>query len=299
MSTQKKLSEEILFEESFQRLEAERLAIPSDKVILVNLDVPQATSTAFAVVPILESYREQIVKRLPDFDITRFDKIEEYARGLSHANVLYSMATNPPDDLKSVYEAGLHLREIFHADIVSLTARGFIHVNAIRDYKGLVGYRNVATELQLLATVLKASSVVTEGKCATSSEEIERALQIVARLLRVAGERELSPAAVASATDTRNRAFTLFTNAYDDARRAIIYLRWHEGDASEIIPSLYAGRGGTKKKSAVEEKVPAPVASGVQTNVPDAASKDTTVTSANISGVKSRTNTAENGPFMV
>jgi hypothetical protein len=27
-----------------------------------------------------------------------------------------------------------------------------------------------------------------------------------------------------------------------------MFLRWHEGDAAVIAPSLYAGRGGRKKK---------------------------------------------------
>jgi hypothetical protein len=35
-------------------------------------------------------------------------------------------------------------------------------------------------------------------------------------------------------TDTRNRAFTLLIEAYDDARRAVQYIRYHENDAETI-----------------------------------------------------------------
>ena len=40
------------------------------------------------------------------------------------------------------------------------------------------------------------------------------------------------------------RAFTLFSRAYDATRGAVTYLRWNEGDADDIAPSLYKGREG-------------------------------------------------------
>jgi len=36
--------------------------------------------------------------------------------------------------------------------------------------------------------------------------------------------------------------------AYDEARRAVVFLRWHQDDADTITPSLYAGRGKGKGK---------------------------------------------------
>ncbi len=47
----------------------------------------------------------------------------------------------------------------------------------------------------------------------------------------------------------RARAFTLFSRAYDQVRRAVNVLRWDEGDADSIAPSLYAGRGGRGKSA--------------------------------------------------
>ena len=35
-------------------------------------------------------------------------------------------------------------------------------------------------------------------------------------------------------------------NAYDACRRAVSYLRWNEGDADAIAPSLFARGGGRK-----------------------------------------------------
>ena len=55
----------------------------------------------------------------------------------------------------------------------------------------------------------------------------------------------------------RARAYTLF---YDDARRAVIFLRWHEGDADSIAPSLHPGKSASKKKPADEPNVTPPAA---------------------------------------
>ncbi|MFS8069892.1 MAG: hypothetical protein ACMG6S_26300, partial [Byssovorax sp.] len=54
----------------------------------------------------------------------------------------------------------------------------------------------------------------------------------------------------AEAADRKLRAFTLFTNAYDQVRRGVMYLRWDEGDADSLAPSLYKGRGGPRGASA-------------------------------------------------
>ena len=49
------------------------------------------------------------------------------------------------------------------------------------------------------------------------------------------------------ATADRTRAFVLFVRCYDEIRRAVSFLRWNEGDADTLVPSLYAGRGGRGK----------------------------------------------------
>lgn len=41
----------------------------------------------------------------------------------------------------------------------------------------------------------------------------------------------------------RQRAFTLLVSSYDEARRAVSFLRWHEQDLESIAPSLWSGRG--------------------------------------------------------
>jgi hypothetical protein len=106
----------------------------------------------------------------------------------------------------------------------------------------------------MLVNVFKASWAQIQGKCAVTESELARGGKLVAWLMEVVGLREQGPAERAKSTDMRVRAFTLFTRTYDDARRAVGFLRWKRADVDDIIPSLYAGRSngrtGTAKKAA-------------------------------------------------
>lgn len=103
------------------------------------------------------------------------------------------VATQPPDDLQAFHEEGVSLRETLYADVVTLIRRGFINEATIKDLKGPNGYKNVATDLQILASLLKDNWAQIEGKCAVQMAELEHALKLAARILRVVGLREQGP----------------------------------------------------------------------------------------------------------
>ena len=72
------------------------------------------------------------------------------------------------------------------------------------------------------------------------------------------GIREQMPELQAAAARDRQAAYSLFIEAYDEVRAAIAYVRRREDDVDTIMPSLYAGRNGGKRKPAVDEPKPTP-----------------------------------------
>jgi hypothetical protein len=84
-------------------------------------------------------------------------------------------------------------------------------------------------------------------------------------LLAAVGLREQGAISTGEAARLRQKAYTFFVRAYEDARRAVVYLRAAEGDADEIAPSLYAGRGGSRRRPSEE----APVNGAAQQGTPD------------------------------
>jgi hypothetical protein len=246
-------------------------ALMPDDIVQVNLDIASAVSTVFGLLPKLRAHRDDITDTLIGFNLEQFDRLEDYAMALSHSNTQHFIATQPPDELQEVRDEGVEVRKRLLADVNTLIGRGYLNAASIKDLKGPVGYKNIATDLQILAAVLKDNWSTIQGKCAVQPSELNRVLKLAARILRVVGLREQRPATIAAAADIRMRAFTQFIRAYDNARRAIIYLRWHECDADEIAPSLYAGRSNSRKKTvdaAKKDAMPAPATGDAITNLP-------------------------------
>jgi hypothetical protein len=104
--------------------------------------VGSAVSVVLAVVARLQGLREEIVKKLLDFNITRFDELDDRALSLQFAHTDYVLATKPSDHIKEQYEEGLKLRNVFHADISALALRGLVNGDALKEYTGNVGFKN-------------------------------------------------------------------------------------------------------------------------------------------------------------
>ncbi|HEX5657994.1 MAG TPA: hypothetical protein VFX59_12400 [Polyangiales bacterium] len=103
-------------------------------------------------------------------------------------------------------------------------------------------------DLSLLTDAVQRRWAELKGKTAIQLEELLQAEALATSILRAVGEKEQAPAVAAEATAKRARAFTLFVTAYDEVRRAVTYLRWEDGDADAIAPSLYQARATSRRK---------------------------------------------------
>jgi hypothetical protein len=257
----------MLFEEPFNAIQPEMNALSPAELVPITIDVLAAAITVLGVQSGILAFQDSIAK-LPDFDVGLPAKLSVYAMALSHADTLWSMASAPASAIKPLSDEGVALRETLFADASTLVVRKLMDGNQLKDLKGPVGYKNLAHDLQVLVQAFRNSMETVQGKCATTPAELLRAEQIAALLMKLVGIQEQGPANAAAASDVRNRAFTLFINAYDQIRRALIYLRWKQNDVEKIAPSLYLGRGGGKKTTDVPS--PTPPAPGPTPQTPPA-----------------------------
>jgi hypothetical protein len=240
---------EVLFEEPYARLLPEFKALAVEELIAINLDIPLVVTTVLGAGPEILALADRIAKELPEFDLASLKKLEDYAMALSHAHTLYLMASQPPDSLQTLVDEGTSLRETLVTDANALVRRGLIDGNRLQDLKGPKGFRNLAVDLQILVALFRESFDKIAPKSGVQQEELLKAEQIAARILRAVGLREQGTALIAQTADIRVRAYTLLTRWYDQARRAVTYLRWKEDDVETISPSLFTGRGGRKRTS--------------------------------------------------
>lgn len=248
-----------LFREAFARQLPAMMLLTAEQLLAVNLDLLSAVITVLGAWSEIRAMRPQIARELPFFDLATFDLIEEFALAAGHAQLEFASASASSEELQQLNVRATELRDLFLSDIRALVKRKLVKAEQVSDFKGLFGYKHVAFELLGLTVVARQVWPVISDRTAIEPAELDEAERLVRRMASAIGEREQGPAQVAEPAQVRQRAFTLLVSAYDDARRAISYLRWHEGDVDTIAPSLYAKHGGSQRKdrAADDDKEPA------------------------------------------
>ena len=273
-STPISLEDERSFAESYARALPWIEGIEPDDVEPINLDIVAAVATVLGSLPEIQQLRARLAEDLPRFELQNVDRLEDIARGTSHAHARYLAACIPPDELPELYAEGVALRDSLRCDVVPLVQRGFINPKALDDVSGGSGYKNLARDLQVLVVVVRGVWTEIEGKCAIARTELDRADRVASRILRVVGLREQAPVVASEAADIRARAYTLLVRTYEKVRRAIQYLRWEQGDAESIAPSLWAGRGTRARPTPADpgdsSNAPGPTDNGSDTAAPTA-----------------------------
>ena len=239
-------------EAAFALIKPEMAMLDPESLGKINLDISQAVSIALGALPGLGFLRAAMAK-LTDFEIALFDKLETYALGAWYAHLLALPPASAANPVQPLLEEASALRIRLLGDAEALAARGLLDLESVQGIRKGQGNMDIANDLVALSALMGASWANIENKTAASAEEVHRAGDLGPLLIAALGVREHGATATpAEAADRKVRAFTLFTTAYDQVRRAVSYLRWNEGDADSLAPSLYKGRGGSRSASAAK-----------------------------------------------
>ena len=264
------------YREAYQKALPVAQALDLNDLITINIDVPAAVTTALGALPEIMALHEQ-AKALPSFDVKQIDDLGTYARAAMHAHGEYVAASAPPEALEALNAEGLALRDTLYQDALALSHRGLVNGTPLTEFKKNTGYKNLATDLIGLSSLLRNHWSQIGTRTAITPKELDHADDLSEKLLLAVGAREQAPAVIAEVAQLRQRLFTVFVNAYDEARRAISFLRWKENDIEKIAPSLYAGRTTRRAKT---ETAPEPGASVTPAANPLAPSATVPVTGA-------------------
>lgn len=218
------------------------------ELLPINIDVPGAVTTTFGALPHIWALRERMAN-LSELNLEMIDRIERYALALSHAQGVYLSARMPRTALPAIAERARETRQRLLTDARALAQRGLLHPAALAGLRGTKAYRNVAFDITSLVALFRANWAELNGKTPVTTEELDQAAADADLLITATGRHQRAPRGSTEAHAIRQRMFTLFVRAYDEARRSITYLRWHEGDADQIAPSLYSGRRSARKAS--------------------------------------------------
>ncbi|MDQ2645198.1 MAG: hypothetical protein M3020_15380 [Myxococcota bacterium] len=247
--------ETAVFAVCYQELLPEFMALEPDDIRDVNLDITAIVGTMLAAHSTVVPRLEQLERAAPLLDRERMRRLDAYAMALRHAHTLYLIATDPPAKLRPLAARGMELRGLMLRDARDLLRRGRIQTARLDELLGPVGYKNLASDLLVLSGLFREHLPRIQGRCQTTEADIRSADAIAADILRAVGRKEQRSALIAETVDVRKRAFTVVTALYDQVRRAIVFLRWNDGDADNIAPSLFIRRHLRKRLSSKPAKL--------------------------------------------
>jgi hypothetical protein len=263
------------------------------------LDIPTAVSTVLGSLPEIRAQRDELAAKLPDFDPSALDKLEDYALALSAAHAALLAASQPSSELRAVVEEATEVRELLLSDATALVRRGLLSSESIADLKGPMGFRNISTDVFHLVEAIRARWADIESKSAITQQELDRAERLQQRLNRLLGLKDQQTPDINAASEQRRRALTLLLRAYDEVRRAITYLRWKTNDIDDIAPSLFAGRGGRRKSTETTPATPtAPAVTPGTGTTTTGTQQPTTNSSAATPGAHNAVATPGSDPFL-
>jgi hypothetical protein len=255
---------EIRFREALDAMRTEIDAIPLNQTAKIVVDIPSLVVMAGSRMAGLAGFKDEIAAKLPSFPMEKLEKLELMRLALAQAHYEFVMAASPLANIERLDEELGRVRDILQTDFMAAAKRGLLSMRRFDDLTGETGYKNRAQDVLVMGTHFRQNWPALEGKTGVTLEEIGRAEDLAQQMMNVLAARERSQMGVLPALERRNRAFTLFLRAWDEVRRAIVYLRWHDGDADRLAPSPYANRrrksgeapGGDDEEDAASDGAP-------------------------------------------
>jgi hypothetical protein len=127
-----------------------------------------------------------------------------------------------------------------------LMAEGLFDPKVLAAARSGTSVRDRASDLSVLTVEYRANEAKLAGKMPLSREDIARAAYVSRAVIDSLVDRASSSEARAAATRDRQLAATLFARTWSEIRRAVTWLRWNDGDADTLAPSLYSVDGGRR-----------------------------------------------------
>lgn len=233
----------------FQALESRRAhleALDLKELRSVRLNPRVLQLRAIGAAHRLERFRDALIAQFGDSAAELLDSLVPAARAVAEADARLR-GTPKRRNIKPIHAALVAKHTLLLADARSLVARGLLPAEVVRRAGDARGYRSAVRSVMLLDSVFRRHWAQIEHVTPTTRADLQTAGRLVAELAEAAATDGPTPERAAAA-DLRRRAIADAVRIYDQLRRQMTYLRWHEDDVDTLVPSLFAGRGGRKKR---------------------------------------------------
>jgi hypothetical protein len=252
------------FGDALAKLLPEASKIPEAECLAINTDVGEAGGTALWAATRMETLRDALVARFPDY-VVHLDGIVPAAQAVLQAQFNHSAAMTPPEAIPELEAKLVRMRAMLLADVQGLVLRGLLAQKDVPEMGTANAHRNLAFGTGALVALLRNNWDRVKSRTAVTEEELDEAQEAAQRLAVAVVVRERGESALGATAVIRRQLFTLLIRRYEFLRQAFAFLRWFDGDADKFAPSLYVNQRSRRKPEAETADSASP-ATGAQAN---------------------------------
>jgi hypothetical protein len=230
---------------AYARVLAEIEALPLEETRHITVNVPAASMLALGALPKIRALREAMVTYLTFPPLEALDKLYDYAHAAAHAHACLVLQGDRETALRPLLAEASPLRERMLLSAELLANCGLLKAGTVAAIRRGTGRLDAAQDLAALATLFSSEWPSIESKVPVTRADVERAAELGKQLLDALGRRQQRTDGSAEPGELETqlaKAYELFRRAYGQCRRAVVYLRYDEGDADEIAPPLGQSR---------------------------------------------------------
>ncbi|UJR86673.1 hypothetical protein [Sandaracinus amylolyticus] len=245
-------------------LEAKReilINMPASEVLhSARLDARTAAGVVGGSLPRIARHRVALIAEFGERARTLLDDLPTVV--YATYQVAYDVqATEDDSDMRELHRGVLEEHQLLVGDLDALANRKIIDRARIDAGRSTQGYRTTVDSTFVLLSLTRSLWPTIEGRTLLTQVDLERIQAKAQAMLDRLNQREQGATRM-PARELRDRALTLLVRTYDEIRRMLTFVRWPQGDADEIAPSLYARRGrrqsGTDTDGPDEDVEPTP-----------------------------------------
>jgi hypothetical protein len=235
---------------AFEAVREEIVAVPTTSLVRRNLNIPRAARRGLMVAERIEPLRAEL-STIGHLDYPKVEKLPTYALALLYAHEQVEAAEQAEVPLAELLAKAIPLRADLMKTGDMLGHFGIVSPERMAQIRAGQGHADTADDLLALGLLLGGIWPKIKDKVVVTREQVDLAIPLSARLQQAIGVREGGyEERLVEPNDVRHvraQALELFVGAYEECRRGVSHVRWHEGDAAQIVPSLYPGRSAGRK----------------------------------------------------
>jgi len=206
--------------EALESVREEALALRPDRVRRINVDIWAAAITVRGCVPKIAALRDEMAEKCGGLDLRQVDALERYALAVTQMHATYVTASRPQPRVRELTAQLKEIRSVMISDIRAAERHGIIRASFLENLSGKAGALHTLSDVFAMCSFVRNNWSALEGASAIKMAEIDTTEQLAEEAHTALARKPYERADLDQLADLRRRVFTLFFDAYDEARGA-------------------------------------------------------------------------------